>query len=95
MEDVNLKIKSSAYSIFNMLKYSHKIKNRGIGYGWKEDVFCLVICEDVNKLENQLSESLEKLISPGIFSKIKRKCRKPLMFIEELMAIRSINKKKR
>ena len=54
-----------------------------------------VICEDVNKLENQLSESLEKLISPGIFSKIKRKCRKPLMFIEELIAIRSVSKRKR
>jgi len=52
------------------------------------------ISSDVKKLENQLSESLEELISPGIFSKIKRKFRKPFMFIEEIMAIRSVNKKK-
>lgn len=54
-----------------------------------------IISEDVKQLENQLSESLEKLISPGIFSKIKRQCRKPLMFIEELMAIRSVSKRRR
>lgn len=52
------------------------------------------ISSDVKKLENQLSESLEELISPGMYSKIKRKFRKPFMFIEELMAIRSVNKKK-
>ena len=53
------------------------------------------ISEESNQLVNQLSESLEKLISPGIFSKIIRKFRKPLMFIEEMIAILLLSKKRR
>ncbi len=54
-----------------------------------------IISEDARNLENQLSESLEKLISPGMFSGLKRKFRKPLMFFEELMAIISVSKSRR
>ena len=49
---------------------------------------------DTVQLENEICESLEKLVSPGVISKIKRKCRKPLMLIEGVIAIVSVNRKK-
>lgn len=49
---------------------------------------------DVRKLSNTMAESLEKLIAPSLFSKMKRKLRKIGMVIEECYAIYVVQRKK-
>lgn len=49
----------------------------------------------IRQLGNEMTDSMEELISPGIISKFKRKARKPLMFLEECNAIRMVAKKKK
>jgi len=51
-----------------------------------------MLVSDVQKLSDDMTESLEKLISPSIFARIKRKFRKPVMIIEELHAISSVHR---
>lgn len=50
---------------------------------------------DFQKFSNNMSETMETIIEPSIFSKIKRKLRKPGMFIEECNAIRKVHKRKK
>ncbi|MCR3922365.1 MAG: hypothetical protein NUK65_07615 [Firmicutes bacterium] len=52
-----------------------------------------VLTSDVQKLNDGLSESLEQLISPSLFAKIKRKIRKPLMIVEDTLAIVKVHRK--
>lgn len=47
----------------------------------------------VQKLNDGLAESLETLIAPGLIAKVKRKLRKPVMFIEECYAIKVVHQK--
>lgn len=43
-------------------------------------------------LSNDMAEAMEMIIEPGIIAKIKRKLRKPGMFIEECYAISKVHK---
>lgn len=45
------------------------------------------------KFSNDMSETMETIIAPSIFSKIKRKLRKSGMFIEECNAMRKVHKR--
>lgn len=49
---------------------------------------------NIQKLSNEMSEAMEHLIAPGIVAKIKRKLRRPGMFIEECVAICKVHQKK-
>ena len=49
--------------------------------------------ERFRKLNNQMTEAMESIIEPGIFSRIKRKLRKPGMLIEECYAIGKIHRR--
>lgn len=49
--------------------------------------------ERFRKLNNQMTEAMELIIEPGIFSRIKRKLRKPGMLIEECYAIGKIHRR--
>ena len=49
----------------------------------------------VKNMSNEMSDSMEELISPGVISRLKRKGRKPLMAMEECNAIRKVAKKKK
>jgi ElaB/YqjD/DUF883 family membrane-anchored ribosome-binding protein len=48
---------------------------------------------NIKKLSYEMSEGMEQLIAPGIVAKIKRKLRRPKMFIEECIAIYKVHKK--
>jgi hypothetical protein len=48
----------------------------------------------IQKLSSEMSEAMEHLIAPGIVAKIKRKLRKPGMFIEVCIAIVKVHRKK-
>lgn len=48
--------------------------------------------KNFQKLSNDMTEAMESIIEPSIFSKIKRKLRKPGMFIEECNAIKKVHK---
>lgn len=47
---------------------------------------------DFQKYCNDMVEAMEMIIEPSIFSRVKRKLRKPGMFIEECNAIRKVHK---
>ncbi len=46
---------------------------------------------DFQKYCNDMVEAMEMIIEPSIFSRVKRKLRKPAMFIEECNAIRKVH----
>jgi len=47
----------------------------------------------IDQLNNEMTEAMEKLISPGLVSKFKRKCRKPIMYLEDCIAIYRVERK--
>lgn len=49
---------------------------------------------NIQELSNDMIESMETIIEPGILSKIKRKLRKPIMMIEDCFAIIKVCKNK-
>ena len=49
---------------------------------------------NIQELSNDMIESMETIIEPGILSKIKRKLRKPIMIIEDCFAIIKVCKHK-
>ena len=50
--------------------------------------------KNILKLSNDISDAMEKVISPGMVAKLGRKIRKLAMLIEECNAIRAVHKKR-
>lgn len=54
-----------------------------------------ILTKDVQKLSDGLIESLEKLISPGLFAMVKRKLRTPVMIVQEFFAMYKVHRKQK